>query len=93
MRIVDDHRPRQRPREATEIPLPPERAFVVQLRPLRDPTAELLVGRIEHVASGTTCRFRSADELTAFIAKIGRDGISSSPARTRPEDGEEGERK
>ena len=55
---------------ATEIPLPPERAFVVQLRPLTYPTGELFVGRIEHIASGTVFRFGSAAEPTDFIARI-----------------------
>jgi len=54
----------------TDVPLPPERVFVVQLRPQTDPPGELFVGRIEHIASGTVFRFGSAAELTAFIARI-----------------------
>jgi hypothetical protein len=57
---------------ATDTPLPPERAFVVQLRPLSDPRGEVLVGRVEHITSGESGRFTSAAELTAFIARIGR---------------------
>ena len=55
---------------ATDVPLPPERAFVVRLRPLIDPPGELFVGRIEHIASGTAFRFGSAAELTDFITRI-----------------------
>lgn len=66
---------------ATATPLPPERAFVVQLRPLGAPGGEVLVGRVEHIASGETGRFASAAELTAFIARIGR---STPPADDDP---------
>jgi hypothetical protein len=60
---------------ATDVPLPPERAFVVQLRPRTDPSGEVFVGRVEHIASGTFARFASAAELTAFIARIGSVGL------------------
>ena len=83
----------RRPDPTTGTPLPPERAFVVQLRQLDDPRGEVLVGRVEHITSGESGRFTSAAELTAFIARIGRsaapdlDGDASgsgpdeSPAR------------
>ena len=61
----------RRPGPATDVPLPPERAFIVQLRPLEDPGDEVLVGRVEHITSGAVARFASAAELTAFIARIG----------------------
>jgi hypothetical protein len=67
---MEDERTRHRSIGATAVPLPPERAFVVQLRPLTDPPGELFVGRIEHIASGTVFRFGSAAELTAFIARM-----------------------
>jgi hypothetical protein len=67
---MEDERAERPIRAATEVPLPPERAFVVQLRPLTDPAGELFVGRIEHVASGAVFRFRSAAELTGFIEQI-----------------------
>ena len=67
---MEDERTRHPSIAATDVPLPPERAFVVQLRALTDPTGELFVGRIEHIASGSACRFCSAAELTAFIARI-----------------------
>ena len=56
--------------EATEAPLPAERAFVVQLRAQVDPNGELFVGRAEHMASGTAARFGSAEDLIAFITKV-----------------------
>jgi hypothetical protein len=56
----------------TEVPLPPERAFVVQLRPQADPEGEIFVGRVEHIASGEFVRFGSAAELLAFMANVGR---------------------
>jgi hypothetical protein len=54
----------------TEVPLPPERAFVVQRRLQGDPGGELFAGRVEHIASGEFVRFGSAAELLAFIAKV-----------------------
>jgi len=66
---MQDERTRRSGVATDEVPLPPERAFVVQLRPLSDPAGELFVGRIEHIASGTVFRFDSAAELTAFIAR------------------------
>jgi hypothetical protein len=59
-----------RAQDASEAPLPAERAFVVQLRPQADPGGELFVGRAEHIASGTAARFASADGLIAFITKV-----------------------
>jgi hypothetical protein len=56
--------------EATEAPLPAERAFVVQLRAHPDPGADLIVGRVEHIASGDAARFGSAEALIAFITKV-----------------------
>jgi hypothetical protein len=56
--------------DATQAPLPAERAFVVQLRAQTDPGAELFVGRVEHIASGDAARFNSAQYLLAFIAKV-----------------------
>jgi hypothetical protein len=78
---MEDGRTRHRSTATTEVPLPPERAFVVQLRPQTDPPGELFVGRIEHIASGTVSRFGSAAELTDFIARI--CDPSSQSAQTR----------
>jgi hypothetical protein len=56
--------------EATEAPLPAERAFVVQLRAQHDLSGNLFIGRVEHIASGAAERFGSAEELIAFITKV-----------------------
>ena len=76
-----DHERLRRSDAATITPLPPERAFVVQLRPLGAPGGEVLVGRVEHILSGETGRFASAAELTAFIARIGRSESCGDPSR------------
>ena len=76
-----EHERFRRSDPATDTPLPPERAFVVQLRALGDPRGEVLVGRVEHIVSGETGRFASAAELTEFITRIGR---SASPADDDP---------
>jgi len=67
---MDEQASRRRAREASTAPLPPERAFVVQLRAQSGPTGELLVGRVEHLASGAAAHFGCAAELIAFIAKV-----------------------
>jgi hypothetical protein len=67
---MEDERPKGRALAVTEVPLPPERAFVVQLRLQADPGGELFVGRVEHIASGEFARFGSAAELIAFIAQV-----------------------
>lgn len=54
--------------------LRPDRAFVVQLRD-GAPTTRGLEGRVEHVVSGETLRFRSTAELIEFL---NRDGFSAS---------------
>lgn len=46
-----------------------EGAFVVQFLP--DPAGErsAFYGRVERIASGESCRFRSAQELVAFMVR------------------------
>ena len=56
---------------ATDVPLPPERAFVVQLRAQPDAAADFFVGRAEHITSGAAARFTCAAELLAFNANVG----------------------
>ena len=46
------------------------RAFVVQFRAETDVVHELVVGRIEHVASGQTTEFHSLAELMSFVARV-----------------------
>jgi hypothetical protein len=69
---MERKQPQHRALAGTEVPLPPERAFVVQLRPQANPGEEIFVGRVEHIASGEFVRFGSAAELLAFMANEGR---------------------
>jgi hypothetical protein len=52
------------------LPLPTNRAFVVQLRdqPAGAPLA--WDGRVEHVVSGQATHFHSLEELLAFIRRV-----------------------
>lgn len=52
------------------LPLPANRAFVVQFR--AQPSGELFrwEGRVEHLTSGQAARFASQDELQAFITRV-----------------------
>jgi hypothetical protein len=52
------------------LPLPTNRAFVVQFRD--QPTGASLAwdGRVEHVVSGQMTHFHSLDELLAFIRRV-----------------------
>ena len=45
-------------------------AFVLQLGPSTDVRAGRLEGRVEHVASTRSARFRSLDELLAALADL-----------------------
>jgi hypothetical protein len=60
-------RPDAEPERLT--PLPPHRAFLVQLRADADP-ALCMMGRIEHVKSGRAAHFDSLDELLAFVHRM-----------------------
>jgi hypothetical protein len=63
-------------------PLPAERAFVVQFRAPADVGGDVFVGRVEHIASGTTARFGSAEELITFITRVLVPGSpDSGPSR------------
>jgi hypothetical protein len=75
----------QRSRSGSDAPLPPERAFVVQLGPLDDPRGEVLVGRVEHITSGAVGRFASAAALIAFFAQIGRSATAKERDETAHE--------
>jgi len=52
------------------LPLPPERAFVIQLRAPAEGDGELFVGRAEHIASGLAARFGSVSELMGFVQQV-----------------------
>jgi len=50
--------------------LPTQRAFVVQFYDDADVTHGAFCGRIEHVTSGKTLRFRNWQELQAFMMQL-----------------------
>lgn len=56
-------------------------AFVVQFRPGTDIAAGQFDGRIEHISSSRSVRFRTLDELLEFVAEV-LTGLGQD--RTRP---------
>jgi hypothetical protein len=52
------------------LPLPTNRAFVVQLRAQPPGAPFVWDGRVEHVVSGQATHFHSLDELVAFISRV-----------------------
>lgn len=69
-------------REGSEAPLPADRAFVVQLRAQADASADLFVGRVEHIASGAAVRFASTEALILFIKKALAPPVPSGAERS-----------
>ena len=61
-------------------PLPPDRAFVVQLRAAGDAGTDLFAGRVEHITSGAAERFASAEGLINFVTRV----LASAPAASNP---------
>jgi hypothetical protein len=61
-------------------------AFVVQFRESTDIRAGRVEGRAEHIASYKSARFRSVDELLAFIAGVLDEskGDDGSPTVGKP---------
>jgi len=53
-----------------EIPLPANRAFVLQFKPASDNGSSSYEGRVEHIASGKVELFDTTDELFAKLRKI-----------------------
>ena len=53
-----------------ESPLSPQRAFVVQFRAGAGAESWPFAGRVEHMASAQATRFRSLEELVAFITRV-----------------------
>ena len=45
-------------------------AFVVQFRTATDFSADRVEGRVEHIASGQSAHFESADELLEVFARV-----------------------
>jgi len=54
----------------SEVPLPANRAFVLQFKPAADNGGYSYAGRIEHIASGQVERFYSTEELCAKLKVI-----------------------
>ena len=52
------------------LPLPTNRAFVVQLRTQPPKAPWSWDGRVEHVVSGQMTHFHSLEELLAFIRRV-----------------------
>ena len=52
------------------LPLPTNRAFVVQLRAQPPGAPFAWEGRVEHVVSGQATHFHSLEELLAFISRV-----------------------
>ena len=52
------------------LPLPTNRAFVVQLRAQPPGAPWSWDGRVEHVVSGQMTHFHSLEELLAFIRRV-----------------------
>jgi len=53
-----------------ESPLSPRRAFVVQFREEPEGGRGHFTGRVEHIVSGHTARFRSPEDLWVFFTTI-----------------------
>ena len=57
------------PRPERSTFLPPDRAFVLQLRAEASVAADHVVGRVERVATGEAVQFSSLAELMRFLAR------------------------
>jgi hypothetical protein len=53
-----------------EVPLPSDRAFVLQFKPAADNGGCSYAGRVEHIASGRVETFYSSEELSAKLKVI-----------------------
>jgi hypothetical protein len=53
-----------------EVPLPADRAFVLQFKPAADNGGSSYAGRVEHIASGQVELFYSTEELCAKLRTI-----------------------
>jgi hypothetical protein len=54
----------------SQVPLPTNRAFVIQFRTQPPETPLAWEGRVEHLVSGQVARFHSSEELLAFIRRV-----------------------
>ena len=60
-----------------------QRSFVVELYDDADVRSGRIAGRIEHVVTGRSVRFSSADALFAFMADALEDGPAGIGSETR----------
>lgn len=67
---------------ATERPLSPARAFVVQFREETEGTEKRFTGRVEHMITGHATRFASLEELLAFLVRV-LSTLQSTPSQER----------
>ena len=63
-------RPRVLVMPEKDVPLPANRAFVIQLRASSEASELRHRGRVEHLASGQAARFADEDELWAFVDSV-----------------------
>jgi len=72
-------RPDRRPADPQREPLfPSARAFIVQFTRDAEVGAEVGIrGRIEHVTSGQSTRFTTADDLFNFVREIMKDAADN----------------
>lgn len=54
----------------SQVPLPTNRAFVVQFRAQPTDAPLSWEGRVEHLVSGQVARFHSSEELLAFMRRV-----------------------
>ena len=59
-----------KPPADTVHPLPAQRAFLVQVHAEAEVAQGRLAGRVEHVVSGKVARFRSLEDLVAFLTEV-----------------------
>lgn len=55
--------------------------FVIQVRPDIDPGRGVFQGRVEHMDSSQSVRFRAADELIAFITQCVQQCVQAERAQ------------
>jgi hypothetical protein len=78
----------QNPQQTQAVPLPANRAFVVQFKGVATGQAASIAGRVEHVTSGHRVRFQSWEELHEFIEQELAQ-LAKAAAHPKPEDAEE----
>lgn len=74
----------QNPQQTQAVPLPANRAFVVQFKGVPAGQAAPIAGRVEHITSGRRVRFQSWEELHEFIEHELAQ-LEKAAARPKPE--------